>query len=207
MFFPIDIGDLNNGYVKGTTAQVIHGNFAIAFFVFVQTKGQRGSSGFVDDTFDVQAGNAARVFGGLTLSVVEISRNGDDRVCDFFAKVVFGGFLHFAKNVRADLLGGHAVSAYFNPSIAVVGSRNGVRHQVNILLDFFFAEFATNQALNCVQGVAGVGNRLALGRCTDQDLTVFLVRNDGGRGARAFSVLNDLSGVAFHDGHTAVGGA
>ena len=51
------------------------------------------------------------------------------------------------------------------------------------------------------------GNRLALGRCADQNFAVFLVRNDGRGGASALSVLDHLGGVALHDRHARVGGA
>jgi len=143
----------------------------------------------------------------LALCVVEIGWDGNHRVSDFFAKVVFGGFLHFAKNVSANLLGGHAVATHFDPRVAVISSRDGVRHQIDVFLNFFFAEFTTNQALDRIQGIARVGDRLALGGRTDQYFAVFLVGNDRRRGASAFGVLNDLGSVAFHDGHTAVGGA
>ena len=207
LLFAIDIGNLDDGHVKRAATQVIHRNLAVAFFVLVQAESQRGSGRLVDDAFDIQAGDAARVFGGLALRVVEIRRHGDHRVGDFFAQVIFCGLLHFAQNVSADLLRCHAVAAHFDPGVAVIGRSNFVGHQVDVLLHFFFRELAPDQALDRIQRVLGVGHRLALGRRADQHLAIFLVRNDGRRGTRAFGVFNDLGHIAFHDGHAAIGGA
>ena len=42
----------------------------------------------------------AGVFNGLTLYVVEISRNGDDRVLDLGAEIGFRRFLHLPQHER-----------------------------------------------------------------------------------------------------------
>ena len=207
LLLTIDVGDFDDGHVERAATQVIHRNFAVAFFGFVQTKSQCGSSGFVDDALDVQTGNAASVFGGLTLCIVEVSRNRDDGFGHFFDEVVFGGFLHLAQNFSADLRRGQLVAAHFHPGVAVVGFGNGVRHQVDVFLDFFFGELATDQTLDRVKRVAWVGDRLALGGCANQDFAVFLVRNDRRGGASAFGVLDHFGRVAFHDGHARVGSA
>ena len=207
LFLAIDIGNFDDGHVKGAATQVIHRNLAVAFFVFVQAESQSRSGGLVDDAFNIQTGDTAGVFGGLALRVVEIGRHGDYRVSHFFAQVVLGGLLHFAQDVSADLLWRHAVAAHLDPSVAVIGRGNFVGHQVDVLLHFFFRELAPDQALDRVQRVLGVGHRLALGRRADQYFAIFLVRDDGRRGARAFGVFDDLGHIALHDGHTTVGGA
>ena len=143
----------------------------------------------------------------MALCVVEVSGHRDDGFGHFFAEVVFGGFLHLAQNFSADLRRGQLVAAHFHPGVAVVGFGNGVGHQVDVFLNFFFRKLATDQTLDRVQGVAWVGDRLALGRCADQDFAVFLIRNDRRGGARAFGVLDHFGRVAFHDGHARVGGA
>src|SRR6185369_688177 len=45
---------------------------------------------------------------------------------------------------------------------------------------------------------------LPLGRCADENLAVFLIRDDGGRGASAFRILDHFRLAAFHDGDAAV---
>jgi hypothetical protein len=88
-----------------------------------------------------------------------------------------------------------------------LSAHDGVGHQVDVLLHFLLGELAADQALDGVQRVLGVGHGLALGRGADEDFAVFLVGDDGRRGARAFAVLDHAGGVALHDGHAAVGGA
>jgi hypothetical protein len=68
-------------------------------------------------------------------------------------------------------------------------------------------ETAADQALHRKQGVLGVGDGLALGTCSAEDFAVFGIGDDGGCGARALRVFDDLRLAAFHDGDAAVGGA
>src|SRR5690606_37184129 len=122
------------GDVEGATAQVVHGDFAVNGARLVQAEGQGGGRGFVDDALDVQAGDAASVLGGLALRVVEVSGHRDHGLGHFFAQVVLGGLFHLAQDVGADLLRGHFLATHFHPGVAVVGGRDGVRHQLDVLL-------------------------------------------------------------------------
>ena len=104
LFLAIDISNLDNGHVKRTTTQVIHRNFAIAFFHFVHTKSQSGCGRFVDNTFDFQTSDATSVFGGLALCVVKVGWHSNDSFCHGFAEVIFCRLFHLAQNISADLL-------------------------------------------------------------------------------------------------------
>jgi hypothetical protein len=207
LLLAVHVGDLDDRDVEGAAAEVVHGDLAVALVLLVEAEGQRRGGGFVDDALDVEARDAAGVLGGLALGVVEVGRHRDHGFGHGFAEVVFGGLLHLAQDVGADLLRGHLLAAHFHPCVAVVGLGDGVGHQVDVLLHFLFLELAADQALDRVQRVLGVGDGLALGRGTDQHFTVFLVRDDRRRGARAFRVLDHARGVAFHDRHARVGGA
>jgi len=85
-------------------------------------------------------------------------------------------------------------------------SRASTQASPYVFLNFFFFKLAANQALDCKQSVAGISHRLPLGRCTDQNFTVILIRNDGRRGARTFCVLDHLGLIALHDRHAGIGG-
>ena len=82
------IADFEHGDVERAAAQVVHGDFLV--FLLVQSVSQGRRRRLVDDAQDFQAGNAAGVLGGLALRIVEVCRNRDDRLRDFFAKTHFG---------------------------------------------------------------------------------------------------------------------
>jgi len=207
LLFAIDIGDLDDRHVEGAAAQVVHRDLAVALFLLVKAERQRRGGGLVDDALDVQAGDAAGVLGGLALRVVEVGRHGDDGLGDRLAQVVLGGLLHLAQHFGRHLRRRVFLAAHLHPGVAVVGRGDGEGHQVDVLLHLFLGELAADQALDRIQRVLRVGDRLALGRGTHQHLAVFLIRHDRRRGARALGVFDDLGAVAFHDGHARVGRA
>ena len=201
----IDFGNFDDGNIEGTATQVVNRDSAIAFQV-VHTVGQRRSGWLVNDAFYIQTGNATRVFGGLALGIVEVSRHGDYRFGHFFAEVIFGGFLHLFQNIGRHLRRRHFLAAGFNPGVTVVGLDDFVRHHLDVFLYDIVFKTATDQALDRIQGVVGVGYRLTLGTLTHQHLTVFGIGNDGRRGTRAFGVFDDFDLVTIADGNTGVGG-
>ena len=69
------------------------------------------------------------------------------------------------------------------------------------------ALLAAHEALGREDGVAGVGDRLALGRGADEALAGLGERDDGRRGARALGVRDDGGLGALEDSHAAVRGA
>ena len=77
-------GDLEDGHVEGTAAQVVHGHEAL---FLVHPVGERGGGGLVDDAEHVQARNLTGVLGRLPLRVVEVRRDGDDGLGDAVAEV------------------------------------------------------------------------------------------------------------------------
>ena len=52
----------------------------VPVFCLVEPVGERGRGRLVDDAQHFEAGDLAGVLGGLALGVVEIGRNGDDRL-------------------------------------------------------------------------------------------------------------------------------
>ncbi|MND37893.1 NAD-specific glutamate dehydrogenase [compost metagenome] len=93
-----------------------------------------------------------------------------------------------------------------DPCVAVIALDDIERNKALVLLDRRVFEAAADQALDCKQGVGRVSHRLALGRLADETFAVFGECDHGGRGARAFGVLDDLRILAIHDGNAGVGG-
>ncbi|MNZ48913.1 NAD-specific glutamate dehydrogenase [compost metagenome] len=200
----IDFSDLDHGNVESTAAQVVNDHGVIALGL-VHTVSQSSCGWFVDDTFYVQTGDAAGVFGRLTLAVVEVGRNGDHRFSHGLAEVVFGGLLHFLQDFSRDLWRRHFLAVHFNPGVAVVSLDDLVRDHLNVFLHDFFVETTTDQTLHRVQGVVRIGHGLTLGRLANQDFAIVGVSDDRRRGTRAFSVFNNFCLAVFQHGDAGVG--
>src|SRR5258708_39134770 len=95
--FPLEhtVTHVENGDVERTTTQVIDGNRFVGFLV--QTIGQRRSGWFVDDAHHFQTSDLSRVFGRVTLAVVEVRRYGDNRLLYRIAQICFSVALHLAQ--------------------------------------------------------------------------------------------------------------
>ena len=195
--------DFQNGHVKGTTTKVINRD-GLGFFL-VQTIGQRGGCRFVDDPQHFQTGDLTGVLGGLTLSVVEVCRNGDNRLRDVLTQIALGGFLHLAQSEGRDLAWGVLFTAGFYPRVAIAAIDDGIGHHFLVFFDFGIIHTTTDQTLDAKDRVVGVGDRLTFCRLTDQTL-IFGEGDDRGRGPRPFGVFDDLRLRAVHNRHTRVGG-
>ena len=64
------------------------------------------SCGFVNDLENIETGNGISILGGLSLGIIEIGRNGNDRIGDSTAEVSLSCSLHLQKNHQKDLFGG-----------------------------------------------------------------------------------------------------
>jgi len=102
--------ELEDGDVEGAAAEVVDGDdpvYAVLALgsLFVEAIGEGGGGGFVDQAEDVEAGDAAGVFGCLTLRVVEVGGDGDDGARDFGAEEALGVALELEEDVGGDFGG------------------------------------------------------------------------------------------------------
>ena len=95
------LAQLEDRDVEGAAAQVVDGDLLVA--LLVEAVGQRRRGRLVDDPLDVETGDAAGVLGRLALRVVEVGRDGDDRLGDLLAEVRLGVRLELLEDHRADL--------------------------------------------------------------------------------------------------------
>ena len=114
----------------------------------VQPIGQRGGGGLVDDPHDLQAGDGAGILGGLSLIVVEVRRDGDDRLGDRLPQERLGVPLDLLQDERRDLLRSVLLAMHAE---LVVGA---------------------HLALGRGDGALGIGDRLPPGRLADQQLAL-----------------------------------
>ena len=197
LLFTIDVRDLYDRDVECTATQVIYRDGFIALG-FVHAVGQRGCGGFVDDALYIQPCNAAGVFGCLTLCIVKVSRDGNDRFFDFATQIVLGRLLHFFENFSRYLWGRHFLALGFHPGVAIVCCDNAVGHHADVFLDDLVLEATTNQTLNGEQGVLRVGDRLTLGALANQRFVIG-VCNDRWRCAIALAIFDDLGLIAIQN--------
>ncbi len=114
------VADLEDRNVEGAAAEIVDGDGLAVFLV--EAIGQRGRGRLVDDAQDVEPGDLAGVLGCLALGVVEISRNGDDRLLDLLAEMGFGGLLHLLQDEGGNLRGRILLAVGLDPGVAVVAA-------------------------------------------------------------------------------------
>ena len=175
--------------------------------LLVETVGQRGRGRLVDDAQHFEAGDLAGVLGGLALGVVEIGRNGDDRLLDLLAEIGLGRLLHLLQDEGGDLRGRVGLAFDLDPGVAVGGAHDLVGDELLVLLHHRVVVAAADEALDREDGALRIGDRLALGRLADEPLAVVGEGDDRGRGAHALRIFDDLRRLAFHDGDARIGRA
>ena len=180
------VADFQDADVKGSTSKVIHGDFFIGFAV--ETVGKSGRSGFIDDAANIETGDLTSSLGGVALAVIEVGRDGNDGFRDGFAQLGFGVRFQLRQNHSADFLGrvgfGFAPDFDLNVGISVGSCHNFIRHAFVGLRQF--SELATHETLHGENGVARIGDRLALGCLAHNTLATLGEGDDGRRSARAF---------------------
>ena len=176
-------------------------------FCLVEAVGQRGRGRLVDDAQHFKAGDLAGVLGRLALGVVEVGRNGDDRLLDLLAEMGLGRLLHLLQDEGGNLRRRIGLAGDLDPGVAVRRFRNLVGDKLLVLFHRRVVVAATDQPLDREDGLFRIGDRLAFGRLADQPLAVVGEGHDRGRRAHALCVLDDPRGLSFHHGHARIGGA
>ena len=95
------LAHFQNRDVERAAAEVVHRDGLV--LLLVQPIGQRRRRRLVDDAHHFQAGDLARVLGGLPLRVVEVRRDRDHRLRHLFAQVGFGRLLQLGEDHGRDL--------------------------------------------------------------------------------------------------------
>ena len=178
LYFKDTIAEFEDGNIESAAAEVEDEDFAVAAFIKAVSEGS--CRRFVDDTENVEAGDLASIFGSLALAVVEVCRNGDDGLRDFFAEVAFSIFLQFLKDHRRDFL-----------------------RCIFLALDVYGVAF-THVAFNGRNGVFRVGYGLAFCQLADEAFARLGEAYDRRCEARAFRIRDDRRFAAFHNSYYGV---
>ena len=92
------VADLDDGHIEGTAAEVVYHDLLVVFLIHTVGQSRRGR--LVDDTLDFQTRDLARVLGRLTLSVGEVSGNGDNGGVDGLAQISLSVSLQLLEHHR-----------------------------------------------------------------------------------------------------------
>lgn len=199
------IPNFQDGYIKGSSAQVEYGDLLIVLLIQPVCQGCRRR--FIDDPLDVQSCDLAGILCGLALAVVEIGRHGNDRICHWPTQMRLGCFLDIGQYIGRYF--GRAVEFSLDANVCISVGRlfNAVGKYLEILLNFRRIILPTNEPLNSKYGVFRIGHRLALGDLSDQPFA--LIRNtDHGRGCPAsLFVRDDVSIFTLENRNARVGGS
>mmetsp|Transcript_64177 Transcript_64177/g.179492 ORF Transcript_64177/g.179492 Transcript_64177/m.179492 type:complete len:318 (+) Transcript_64177:985-1938(+) len=193
--------DFQNRHIKGPTSQIKDDNrLSIGL---VHTVRQRGGGRFIDNSQDIESGNFAGIFGGLTLRVIKVGGDRDDGFGDGPSQKAFGRFLHFPQDHASDLRRTVFGATGFDPCIIVViALDNFIRNMSLNILHFLILITSSDQALDGIEGILGICDGLAFGGHSYQTFSVCRKGNDRRSRTSTFRVFNHTGISAFHDGNT-----
>ena len=148
LHFKNSVAELEDGDVECASAEIVDGNGSL--FGAIESVGQRGGGGLVDQAQHFKAGHAARVFCGLALRIVEISWHGDDGLGDGQAKEPLRIALELPQNVGGNFGCGKAQFAELDAGNFTSFGVIGKMERKELELGFHFVETAAHHALNGV---------------------------------------------------------
>mmetsp|Transcript_7571 Transcript_7571/g.15800 ORF Transcript_7571/g.15800 Transcript_7571/m.15800 type:complete len:304 (+) Transcript_7571:60-971(+) len=203
------IFDGQERYVKGTSPQIKNQNILFAHaLVLIQSVGNGRRGGFIDDAHHIQTSNRSRIFGGGSLTIIKVGRDGNHGVFDWFAQIGFGNFLHFGQDHGRDFfsleLFGFSLVLHFHERCSGRSGRHVKGPMLKIGLDGRLTKFASQETFGIKDSVGGIHGRLRFGRITNQTLRV--VEGDVGRSrAIALVIGNNLHTIILPNTDTGIG--
>mmetsp|Transcript_19855 Transcript_19855/g.51997 ORF Transcript_19855/g.51997 Transcript_19855/m.51997 type:complete len:790 (+) Transcript_19855:96-2465(+) len=198
------VADLEHGDVEGAAAEVEDHDGLVV--LLLQAVGEGGGGGLVHNAEDLQAGDLARVLGGLALGVVEVGRHRDHGLGDLGVEVLAGVGAELAQDLGGDLLGGEFLAGVgaIDHQLRAAGL-HPVGNLLELLLDL--VGLPADEALHRVEGVLRVHDGLALGDLADQQLAGLCVGDYAGGRARTLGVRDNGGGSGLHGSDGRIRGA
>jgi len=160
------------GNVKGSASQVENEHMLFALTFLIQTVSDGGCSRLVENTQDVEIGDDARILGGLTLGVVEVSRDCDDCVVDLLVEELFGSLSHLRQDHGADFFGVESLLFAFeiddDSGLVLAVCLNLEGPHFHVFLHDRVLKFTADESFGVEDCVFWVPGNLVFGRITDQ---------------------------------------
>ncbi len=194
---------LENGDVERAAAQIVDRDDAV--LALVQPVSERRRSGFVDQPQNFQTRDAAGVFGGLPLRIVEIRRDCDDCLGDRLAEVRLGILLQLPQYESRDLGRRESTIAQLELQHRFAPGRDVKRKQLELFLDIFQA--AAHQPLGGIHRALGLREQQFARGISDHNITVGLDRHHARDQLVAIRAGNDHRTGEIQERSQAVGGS
>ena len=160
------LAHLEHRDVEGAAAEVVDRDRLVLLLVEPVGESRRGR--LVDDAQHLEPGDLAGVLRGLALRVVEVGRDGDDRLRHLLAEVLLGGVPHLLQDHGRHL--GRRVQLALDRDAGV--PVRGLDHAEgdHLLLFGDLGVLPAHEALDREDGVLRVRHGLALGHLADETL-------------------------------------
>jgi len=198
-----------DGDIEGSSAKIEDEDVLLTVVFLIETVGDGSGRRFVDDSHNVHAGDRARVLGGLTLRVVEVSWYGDDGVVHLLSEVGLGDLLHLDEHHTRDLLGEElfllalVLDLNFWFGVTVDNLKWPV---LLVTLDGWFIELSADESFGVEDRIRWVHGDLILGGITDKTLAV-VESNIRRRCSVTLVVGDDFDLSVLEDANATVGGS
>ncbi|PKS06781.1 hypothetical protein jhhlp_006855 [Lomentospora prolificans] len=168
--------DGEEGDIESTTTKIEDEDVALTLVLLVETVGNGGRGGLVNDTEDIETGNETGILGSLTLRVVEVGGYSDDSLGNGGTEVALGSLSHLGEDHSGNLLGsellGLALELDLDDRLATLVVLDSEGEVLHVSLDLGVVELASNKTLGIEDCVLGVHSDLVLGRVSDETLSV-----------------------------------
>ena len=200
--------DSQERHVKSATTKIEDENIALALALLVETVGNGGGGGLVDDTLDVEASDGTGVLGGLTLRVIEVSGDSDDGVVDSLAEIGFSDLLHLGKHHRRDFLSleflGFTLEVDTDERLLTGARLDAEGPESDVILDGAVRELATDKTLGVEDSICWISGGLVFGCVTNQSF-LFSEGDIRGGGVDTLIVCYDLDTFVLPHTYARVG--
>ena len=150
----------------------------------------------IDDSHNIQTSNDTSIFGGLSLSVIEVGRYCYNSVGDFVPKILFSNLFHLSKYHGTDLFRGKCLCASLDINLNVwflVFLFHSERPIFDVFLNCWVVPCSANHAFSIENSVCGVGCQLVLSSISDQSFSVSSEGHVGGSDSVTLIIGNDVN--------------
>ena len=201
--------DGEEGDIEGSSSE-IEDEDVLLLSLLVESVGDSGGGGLVDDTEDVKSGNGSSILSGLPLGVVEVSGDGDNGVLHLLSEVSLGNLSHLDEDHGGDLLSlelfGLSLVIDLDDGGSSWAGNNLERPVLHVGLDGRVGKLPSNETFGVEDGVEGVHGDLVLGSISNKTLS--LVEGNVGRGGTVSLVVgDDLNAVVLPNANARVSGS